>query len=406
MNTTSSSSSYRPAMKVADALSIVLNNIDLIPFHRSPLMKLEIEPPNSADASSGKKKQQQQQHSEDGSSSRLQMIPFSDRNKVIKSQIVRIMLDTHTLWERSAQNDVLSNAASLQLITQLQTKQLPPNALPLHPNTITTAEQVDDPYEMNRFVKQFLIDGYLVIDPAALKTCGPMFHREMLELGLSVRNHLTTKIPQILHVFSDSTVKKVLTRLLGSDYETLPTTHMHLSERGRLDQHWHKDDFQDGYIRPVEPPTTLNHVMAMYYPQDTILEMGPTAIRRGTHFEGYSNDYVPDRYLFDQNQTKYREVSLTCRAGTIVMLHFEIVHRRMKNTLTNRFMMKFQFRRRQQPPTPGSRGLSNKMKAIASTIQPYDEVNPIDDNYDHQFIDPLARKIWNWMHGLLLSVIE
>ncbi|KAG2375099.1 hypothetical protein C9374_010103 [Naegleria lovaniensis] len=392
-NTASSSTttSYRPAMKIADALSIVLNNPHLIPFHNSPLMKLEIEPASSSSGGGKKKKHQHSEVVATSSSSGLQIIPFSDRNKVIKTQIVRILLDTHTLWERSDQNDALSNPASIQLIVQLQTKQLPPNALPLHPNTITTAEQVDDALEMNRFVKQFLIDGYLVIDPAALKTCGPSFHREMLELGLSVRNHLTTKIPQILHVFSDSTVKKVLTRLLGKDYETLSTTHMHLSQRGRLDQHWHKDDFQDGYIRPVEPATTLNHVMAMYYPQDTTIEMGPTAIRRGTHYEGYSNDYVPDRYVFDQNQTKYREVALTCRAGTIVMLHYEIVHRRMKNTLTDRFMMKFQFRRRQQPPT--ACGLN-------ASVQTYDEVDPIDTDYDHPFIDPLARKIWNWMNGL------
>lgn len=127
--------------------------------------------------------------------------------------------------------------------------------------------------------------------------------------------------------------------------------------------------------------------MAMYYPQDTILEMGPTAIRKGTQYCCYSNDYVPDRLVYDPNQTKYREVNLTCRAGTIVVLNFEIDHRRVKNTLTDRFMIKYQFRRRNPPVS-------------IPTCPSYEEVPTIDTNYDQEFIDPKASIIWDYLRGI------
>jgi len=128
--------------------------------------------------------------------------------------------------------------------------------------------------------------------------------------------------------------------------------------------------------------------MAMYYPQDVVIEMGPTGIRRGSHHQCYPNDYMPDRFVFTE-QPQHYERSLTCRAGTVVLLHYEIIHRRMKNTLTDRFMMKLQFKRRVEPCEDSY--LSNHFPS-------YDEVPVLDDNYDTS-IDETARKIWDWLHN-------
>ena len=48
----------------------------------------------------------------------------------------------------------------------------------------------------------------------------------------------------------------------------------HLSRPGNALQKWHKDSYWGTYRTRSHRP---NLVMAMYYPQDTPLELGPTA---------------------------------------------------------------------------------------------------------------------------------
>lgn len=234
--------SFGPARKIQEIISHILTDTMLSPLEDK--FKLEVRESNN---------------------STPQIIPFGKRGTVSnKNHISRLFFEQHVVWEKSVQNDAVSDAASMALLIMLNSGQI---TIPTHPNTIVDAHQAEDPVALSAFVKQFLIDGYLVIEASALKTTSATFHKSMFELGRSVRNHLTTKVPQIAHVFSDMTVKRVLTRLVGIDYRTLDTTHMHLSQRGRADQHFHKDDFED-YERPsVEPSKHLDEIMAMYYPQ-------------------------------------------------------------------------------------------------------------------------------------------
>jgi len=200
------------ARKVTEVLPIILT--DPILSQHQPCFRLEVQKVNSEET---------------------EIIPFSQRASVPKNQIQRILFDHHTVWEKSVPDDSLSQQTIMALLLQLKFNQV---IIPTHPNTIS-----DPNADIDANIKQFLIDGYLVIDPDAFQSLSPNFHKDIHKLGLSVRKHLTTKVPQIQHVFSDPTMKKVLTRLLGTDYESLPTTHMHLSQRGRLDQHWHKGKF-------------------------------------------------------------------------------------------------------------------------------------------------------------------
>src|SRR3989338_5939707 len=125
--------------------------------------------------------------------------------------------------------------------------------------------------------------------------------------------------------------------------------------------------------------------------------MGPTAIRRGSQYTGYATDYVPDRFVFEEQPEKH-EVSLCCRAGSIVLLHYEIVHRRVKNTLTDRFMMKFQFRRR-NPPTVNSWCYDiEQERSLDLPCPKFDEIPLLETNYDKENVEIHAKEIWKYLH--------
>ncbi|KAL9653531.1 hypothetical protein ABK040_016608 [Willaertia magna] len=325
---------------------------------------------------------------------KFKTIPFTERAKIPKLLIQKIKLDRHIIWEKGNQiGDAfvpINNGSNQQikLIDKLIDLTFDKYKWKSLPNTLTNINQLDS------CIKQFLIDGYLIISPEMITTITKDFHSEILQLAQR------------------------------SNYKQLPASHFHLSQRGRKDQHWHKDNFEfNGYIRPTVPynPDTLinivkdqklitgdnilqlHHIMAMYYAQDTVLEMGPTGIRKNSHYTNYCNDYIPDRFVFDMedkgvrkamdNNEEFREMSLVCRAGSIAILHYDLVHRRMRNDLTDRFMIKFQFKRTIKPEDDPYLKENEKEKI------PFDEVPIIDNDYDKR-VEPIAKECWNWIHNI------
>ncbi|CAF5139872.1 unnamed protein product, partial [Rotaria sp. Silwood1] len=55
-----------------------------------------------------------------------------------------------------------------------------------------------------------------------------------------------------------------------------PHRHAHVTRPRTAGQTWHKDSYF-GYRKPLRHHQ-LRYTMVMYYPQDTTIEMGPTAI--------------------------------------------------------------------------------------------------------------------------------
>ena len=112
---------------------------------------------------------------------------------------------------------------------------------------------------------------------------------------------------------------------------------LHDNPPGSEQQVWHHDSYW-GYKRKVH-----NHhpwwVMIMYYPQDIFKEIGPTGVIPGSHC-------IAQR-LEDIEQLGK---SAAGPAGTCMMIHYDIWHRKMKNlTDLKRFMVKFEFMRMQRP---------------------------------------------------------
>jgi HEAT repeat protein len=132
----------------------------------------------------------------------------------------------------------------------------------------------------------------------------------------------------------------------------------HLRQPGSEPQGWHKDDY-------VFDQNVRHHrgrwVMAFYYPQAVTEDMGPTAI-------------APGRQHHDSTAgLGAAELGVTGAAGTVTIVHFDSWHRAQANSSQrNRYMLKFQFLRMEEPAaadTPGGPPAA------------------------------VANHVWHWLHG-------
>ena len=123
--------------------------------------------------------------------------------------------------------------------------------------------------------------------------------------------------------------------------------------------------------------------MAMYYPQTVTQKMGPTAIKPNSQFDvrdpRFDKDTVTGRN--DKN-----DVYVTCPAGSVVIIHYDLVHKGTANTTNDqiRFMFKFQFSRLDEP------------------TEPTWNHDPNNDNWNAQEAgpnQPVVKHVWKWMLG-------
>ncbi|UJR11486.1 hypothetical protein I4U23_015666 [Adineta vaga] len=236
-------------------------------------------------------------------------------------------------------------------------------------------------------VQEFLINGYLILEPNSLDRD---FHSTIFEQASSIfakegnpGNNILPRIPQLQYVFDDPTIHGALISLLGSNYTMQPHRHAHLTKPGSADQHWHKDSYF-GYRKPLRHHQ-LRYVMAMYYAQDTTMEMGPTAIKPQTQY------IVKDRETSQQDDNmsennEQNDIYTICKAGTVVLIHYDIVHRGTANQTIkcNRFMFKFQFNRLEEPSKP---------------TWNHDPLNAVYDAIDAGLLQPIVKHVWNWLLG-------
>ena len=170
------------------------------------------------------------------------------------------------------------------------------------------------------------------------------FHRaiydqieSVLETEGNPGNNILPRVPLLQDVLDHPAVVGALTGILGPDYYLYPHRHCHLSPPGSDGQVLHKDNMTRRQHR-------TRWTMAMYYPQDVTVDMGPTGIVPGSHY----------------NNTGPRpadEVRSTVEAGAVSIVHYDIWHRATPNTSDrNRYMVKFLFARMEEPESPSWNG--------------------------------------------------
>jgi len=235
---------------------------------------------------------------------------------------------------------------------------------------MTDPKHLLDDAQMQRFIR----DGYIQVKADFAQPVHQQVYdalEEVFEKEGNVGNNILPRIPQIKQVFDHPAVAGALTSLLGPGYIMNPHRHCHLNPPGGKGQTWHKDCYV--FDHNTRHPC-FHWILALYYPQDTTEDMGPTGILPGVHnWEHISHP--------DASQTTEDALALCGKAGTVTLLHFDAWHRAIANTSANkRYMLKFQFARMEWPPQP--------------TWQ-----HERDDWQLAQPASPTERHVWKWLCG-------
>lgn len=235
----------------------------------------------------------------------------------------------------------------------------------------------DDPILLtDQEVQQFIVSGHTIVQA----DYPPAFHEaictkldDVLESEGNVGNNILPRVPEIAHVFEHPSVRGALTSLLGEGYVMNPHRHCHLNPIQSKGQSWHKDCYV--YDHNLRHPR-FDWVLAFYYPQNTTLKMGPSAVLPGK--QNLKMISSPK-----SAETSEKELLVCGPAGTITLIHFDTWHRASANTSNkNRYMLKFQFARTQPH---GARSWGHKSSVWSPEIP---DTQP-----------RVSRDVWDWMLG-------
>ena len=225
-------------------------------------------------------------------------------------------------------------------------------------------------------MRDFIVNGYLTIKTELPRSVHETIYRKTQEYTAkegNLGNNILPRVPELQAVFEDPAVRGAFTSILGENYVMHSHRHPHQNQPHSDGQGFHKDSYW-GYqkVRHHCP----RWAMAFYYPQDSPLEIGPSAVLPGTQY-------------YDTRITKHNdgELALSGEAGTISVIHFDLWHRAMANqTDKTRYMMKFQFIRMDAPQVPEWNVTDPQWKS--------EDINPATPAHQSTW-----RHIWNWMAG-------
>ena len=225
-------------------------------------------------------------------------------------------------------------------------------------------------------MRDFIVNGYLTVKTDLPRSFHENIYRktqEYTEKEGNLGNNILPRVPELQAVFEEPAVRGAFSSILGENYVMHSHRHPHRNNPHSDGQGFHKDSYW-GYqkVRHHRP----RWAMAFYYPQDSPVEIGPSAVLPGTQY--YSTRITKDND---------GELAVSGEAGTVTIIHFDLWHRGMAN-LTNkmRYMMKFQFIRMDAPQAP--------------------EWNVTDPHWKLEDVKPATathqgiwRHVWNWMAG-------
>ena len=225
-------------------------------------------------------------------------------------------------------------------------------------------------------MQDFIVNGYVTVKtdlPASFHEYIYNQLNSVVEEEGNPGNNVLPRIPEIQQVFDQPVIRGAFTSILGPDYIMHPHRHPHHNVPASHAQGWHKDSYW-GYLK------IRNHhpwwAMAFYYPQDVTEDIGPTAVLPGSQYY-YTSTHGDDE----------TGVSLLGQAGTVTIIHYDLLHRAMANrTEKHRYMLKFQFIRMDAPKHPTWNNGN-------SAWTPVKNGNP---RYKHQV---MWRHFWNWLSG-------
>lgn len=255
----------------------------------------------------------------------------------------------------------------------------------------TTAEwsvgNIDRQYLLtDEQIASFIVRGYHIIEPHQRPGLNEEIDHILSNMGHNPGNAIWEEVPQLQEIYGNPVVRGALGSILGHDCRMNPHRHWHNRPPSPHSQGWH----QDG----------LNHrhhetrcVLAMYYPHDVTVEMGPTVVLPGSHLRNCPTDQMAT-YSNIKGQ-----VAMTVKAGSIAVTHYDIWHggsiNRSKRT---RHMLKFLFDRVSEPKLPSWNHDPDTAPEIAANKFTFEQPVPVGQS-DGYKLGYLRNQMWQKMLG-------
>lgn len=224
-------------------------------------------------------------------------------------------------------------------------------------------------------MRAFIVNGFVTIKldlPASLHETIYQKTEEVFEKEGNPGNNIFPRVPELKQVFDHPRVRGAFTSILGPAYIMHAHRHPHINRPGSQGQKWHKDSYwiykKVRYHRP-------RWAMAFYYPQDVTPENGSTEVLPGTQYQ----------VIQPPNEAE-RALPICGEAGAIAIIHFDLWHRGGANhTDRNRYMMKFQFTRMEEPRSPAWNVRDAAWRSPGSSSE--------------DGLEPLWSQVWDWSCG-------
>ena len=224
-------------------------------------------------------------------------------------------------------------------------------------------------------MRTYLTDGFVVLKSGLPKEVHDHIRDRCEEIFSTMGNpgnEILEMNPALRLVFAEPVVKGALSSILGDGYFMHPHRHCHQNRSGTPAQRNHKDSYEED--------VNVHHhrsrwAMAMYYPQDVTADMGPTGVTPGSQ-----------NFSSEESLAGYRELGVSGEAGTVILVHYDVWHRALRNhSGRNRYMLKFLFCRAAEPTVPAWNNQEEEWQSPAGR-----ESDPLE---------PLWQAMWRWNRG-------
>ena len=242
----------------------------------------------------------------------------------------------------------------------------------------------------------FLRDGYILLPPSALTAMAEADHAELYSAANRLYDrvellpdqfarvellgdNLRAQVPALERLLADPGLDQALSWLLGEQYQLHPHHFVHAALA--QDQPFHQDGNLPWNERGHFRSHRANWVVMFYYPQDVHQDNGPTEVVPGSQYwtvdheradgswfpgdmlnraagrDGGADPDLQERERWIQSTVDSLGIPglerrrLTVPAGSVVLAHYDIVHRGSRFALDwpeRRFMYKFYFARTQR----------------------------------------------------------
>ena len=233
----------------------------------------------------------------------------------------------------------------------------------------------------------FINRGYCLIETVFPDAFHAEICREIAALTEEPGNAILDRVPKLGEIYAHPAVRGALASLLGADYAMNGHRHCHVNPPGARSQNWHQDGTN---VRHHQ----IRTVLAMYYPQDVTLDMGPTMIVPGTHFRNAPTDRMAT-YANIRGQ-----VALAVKAGSVAITHYDLWHAASRNKSDRtRYMLKFLFDRQSDPAGPS---WAHDPESAGDVVRRrVGEMIGPDTFYNSDLYKEweLRRGMWNWLLG-------